>query len=159
MANWCSNTVAFEGSEKAIEEIQKLFKTMADKEKQEEKGQLPDFISLDDGYFFDLIDNDFDTEIFQYQTRWTPNIEAVEKIAEYYNVDFVQDYEEMGCLVYGQATNINGVLTNIYLENEDFQQYEYDESTECYHFEGEIYYCDLDILEILLERKISNHQS
>ena len=45
MANWCSNTVVFEGKPEAIEQIQKLFKLMAEQELKENCGQLPDFIS------------------------------------------------------------------------------------------------------------------
>ncbi|WP_312336597.1 hypothetical protein [Sphingobacterium sp.] len=45
MANWCMNTVAFEGSPEALEQIQQLFKTMAEKERKEDCGQLPDFVS------------------------------------------------------------------------------------------------------------------
>jgi len=32
MANWCSNTVVFEGEPEAIEQIQQLFKSMAEKQ-------------------------------------------------------------------------------------------------------------------------------
>ena len=154
MANWCNNTVTFEGNKKAIGKLQKLFTEMAEREKKEEKGQLPDFIPLYSGYFFSLYKNEGDTGIFQYQTKWSPNIEIVQKIAEHYKVDFVQDYEEMGNLIYGQATYKKGTLTDIYLNNEDFEQYEYDEETDCYHFECETYESDSEILENLLERKI-----
>ena len=103
------------------------------------------------------MDND-NTEVFQYQTKWSPNIEIVQKIAEHYKLDFVQDYEEMGNLVYGKATYNNGTLQDIYLEDDDFEQYEYNEETDKYHFEGKIYESDCDILETLLERKIKRHQ-
>jgi hypothetical protein len=158
MANWCSNTVVFEGSLEAIEQIKWLFQAMATKEQQEQKGQLPNWVNQHNGgYFFDLyLDND-NTEVFQYQTKWSPNIEIVQKIAEHYKLDFVQDYEEMGNLIYGQTIYRNGILQDIYLKDEDFEQYEYDEDTDNYHFEGEIYNNDIKILEILLERKIRNH--
>lgn len=155
MANWCSNTVAFGGNKRAIGKIQKLFSEMAEREKKEEKGQLPDFIPLYSGYFFDLHQNEGDTGIFEYQTKWSPNLEIVQKIAEHYKVDFVQDYEEMGNLIYGQATYKKGTLTDIYLNDEDFEQYEYDEETDLYHFEGKTYESDCEIVETLLERKIT----
>lgn len=133
---------------------------MATKEQQEQKGQLPDFVNQHNGgYFFDLyLDND-NTEVFQYQTKWSPNIEIVKEIAERYKVDFVQNYEEMGNLIYGQATYNNGIFQDIYLEDEDFEQYEYDEETDNYLFEDETYNSDTEILEILLERKINNNNS
>lgn len=157
MANWCSNTVVFEGNPEAIEQIRWLFQAMATKEQQEQKGQLPDFVNQHNGgYFFDLyLDND-NTEVFQYQTKWSPNIEIVQEIAEHYKVDFVQDYEEMGSLVYGRAIFTHNQLTDIYLENEDFDKYDYDEQTDTYHFEEENYNSQYEILEILLERKIRN---
>ena len=159
MANWCSNTVAFEGVSETIEQIKWLFQAMATKEQQEQKGQLPDWVNQHNGgYFFDLYSDKDNTEVFQYQTKWSPNIEIVQEIAKHYKVDFVQDYEEMGNLVYGQATYRNGILQDIYLKDEDFEQYEYNEETDKYHFEGKIHESDCDILETLLERKIKRHQ-
>nr|WP_294894803.1 hypothetical protein [uncultured Pedobacter sp.] len=159
MANWCSNTVVFEGNEETIQQIQQLFQTMKEKEEQTERAQLPDFITDENGgYFFNLYWNEGDIGIFQYETKWSPNIEIVQKIAEYYLVDFVQDYEEMSNLVYGRATFSNKLLTDIYLEDEDFEQYHYDEETDIYHFEGEVYESDCEILETLLERKTANQQ-
>ena len=58
MANWCSNTVVFEGEPEAIEQIQQLFKSMAEKEQTEECGQLPEFVSEHNGgYFFEIYQN------------------------------------------------------------------------------------------------------
>jgi hypothetical protein len=87
------------------------------------------------------------------------HFEIVQEIAEHYKVYFVQDYEEMGNLIYGQARYHNGILQDIYLEDEDFEQYEYDEETDNYLFEDETYNSDTEILEILLERKIINNHS
>ena len=157
MANWCSNTVVFEGNPETIEQIKWLFQSMATKEQQEQKGQLPDFVNqYNGGYFFDLYFDNEETAVFQYQTRWSPNIEIIQEIAEYYKVDFAQDYEEMGNLIYGQAIHHNEILQDIYLEDEDFEQYEYDEENDCYHFEDKEFDSDSEILEILLERKIKN---
>lgn len=151
MANWCSNTVVFEGKPEAIEQIQQLFKSMAEKQQEENCGQLPDFVSdSNGGWFFDIYQDDDVTGIFQYETKWSPNIEIVQKIAEYYQVDFVQDYEEISNLVYGRATFSDKLLTDAYLEDEDFGQYEFDEETDTYSFEGESYESDWEILETLL---------
>ena len=155
MTNWCSNTVVFEGKPEAIEQIQQLFKSMVEKEQKEECGQLPEFVSEHNGgYFFEIYQNDDVTGIFQYETKWSPNIEIIQKIAEYYQVDFVQDYEEMGNLVYGRATYRDGILSDIFLGDDDFEAYEQNEETDLYHFEGEEYESDYEILETLLERKI-----
>ena len=155
MANWCFNIIVFEGKEEAIKQIEKLFQTMRSKEEQIKQGQLPDFVTDEKGgYFFNIYANEGDTGIFQYETKWSPNIEVIQKIAEYYQVNFVQDYEEISNLVYGRVTFIDKLLTDVYLEDEDFEQYQFDEETDAYSFEGEIYDNDCEILEILLERKI-----
>ena len=159
MANWCSNTVVFEGKPETITAIQELFQSMKEKEEKTEEGQLPEFISKNNGgYFFNIYWNEGDEGQFQYETKWSPNIEVIQKIAEHYEVNFTQDYEEMGNLIYGKATYKNRKLTDIYLEDEDFEQYEYDEETDYYHFEGEAYESDCEILETLLERKITKNQ-
>lgn len=155
MANWCSNTVVFEGNPETIEQIQQLFKSMAEKEKQENCGQLPDFITKDNGgWFFEIYQSD--TSVLNYQTKWVPNIEIVRAIAEHYNVDFTQEYEELGCCIYGRAIFTNGILTDTHLKYEDFGNFDFDEETNICLFEGEKYESEYDILEILLERKIKN---
>ena len=96
-------------------------------------------------------EDDLENPIFQYETKWSPNIEIIQKIAEYYGVGFVQDYEELGNLVYGRATYRDSILSDIFLSDDDFEAYEQDEETDLYHFEGEVYESDSDILETLLE--------
>jgi len=160
MANWCSNTVVFEGKPEAIREIQQLFQTMKEKEEKTEHGQLPDFIpDTNGGYFFNIYWNDGNEGIFQYETKWSPNIVEVQKIAEHYKVNFVQDYLELGNCVYGRATFSDNILTDIFLEYEDFEKVEFNEETDTYHFEGIEYNSEWEILETLLERKIENHSN
>lgn len=156
MANWCSNTVVFEGEPEAIEQIQQLFKTMTEKQQQENCGQLPEF--LDDtngGWFFDIYQNDDVIGIFQYETKWSPNIEIVQRIAERYGVKFTQEYAEVGNGIYGKATYSEGILDDVCLSDEDLEQYHYDEETDRYYFENEEYESDCEILEILLTRKLA----
>ena len=156
MANWCSNTVVFEGNPEAIEQIQQLFKSMAEKQQEENCGQLPDFVEdSNGGYFFEIYQNDDVTGVFQYETKWSPNIEVVQAIAEHYGVDFTQEYEEMGNGIYGKATYSEGILDDTALTDEDLEQYQYDEETDRYHFEDEEYESDSEILETLLSRKLT----
>jgi|SRR5690606_4465974 hypothetical protein len=159
MPNWCNNTVVFEGKPEKIEKIQQLFKSMAEQEQNEGCGQLPDFISEDNGGFFFDIYQDFDvTGVFQYETKWSPNVQEVQRIAEQYKVNFIQDYEELGNCVCGRATFTDGILIDIYLEYEDFEKFEFDEETDTYHFEGNEHDSEHEILETLLERKIADYQ-
>lgn len=114
MANWCSNRVVFTGSPEAIEKIQKLFKAMVEKEKKEFEGQLPDFLSSEKyDKFSDIYIDKEAAGAFEYESRWTPNIETVRKIAEYYKVDFVLDYAQVTDIIYGRATYQNGVLKDV----------------------------------------------
>ena len=159
MANWCSNSVAFEGNETALEQVKLEFIKMQLRENEENCGQLPEFISdKKRGYFFDILLEDGDY-IFNYQTRWSPNTEILLQIAEHYKVDFIYNYEEIGNQIYGVTVYSNNELSEIYLEEEDFEQYDYHEETDTYFFEAENYESDYEILEILLKRKIKNVQS
>ena len=159
MANWCSNSVAFEGNETSLEQVKLEFRKMIIRENQENCGQLPEFISdKNRGYFFDILLEDGGC-IFNYQTRWSPNTEILLQIAEHYKVDFIYNYEEIGNQIYGVAVYSNNELSEIYLEEEDFEQYKYNEETDTYSFEEENYESDYEILEILLKRKIKNMQT
>jgi len=83
-----------------------------------------------------------------------PNTKILKQIAERFKVDFILDYEEMDNQIYGRTIFSDGELTEIDLEDEDFQKYQYDEEAENYHFEGETYNSAYEILETLLERKV-----
>ena len=159
MANWCSNTVVFEGKPETITAIQELFQSMKEKEEKTEEGQLPEFMEdTNGGYFFNIYWNEGDEGQFQYETKWSPNTEVLQSIADLHELSFIQEYEEMGNLVYGRATYSEGMLNDVYLEEEDFDQYQFDEQTEHYHFEGETFESDYEIVETLLERKIAKNK-
>ena len=156
MANWCSNTIVFEGKTEAITAIQEVFQMMKNKEETNEQGQLPDFITEDNGgYFFNIYWNEGDEGVFQYETKWSPNTEVVRVIADRYELEFSQEYEEMGNGIYGKATYSEGILDDTALTDEDLEQYHYDEETDRYHFEDEEYESDSEILEMLLTRKLA----
>ena len=156
MANWCSNTVVFEGKPEAITAIQEVFQMMKNKEETSEQGQLPDFITEENGgYFFNIYWSEGDEGVFQYETKWSPNTETVRLIADRYGVEFTQEYEEMGNGIYGKATYSEGILDDTALTDEDLEQLHYNEETDHYHFEGEEYESDSEILEMLLTRKLA----
>ena len=159
MANWCSNSVAFEGNDTALEQVRLEFIKMQLRENKESGGQLPEFISdKNKGYFFDVSLESGGCN-FNYQTRWSPNTEILLLIAEYYKVDFIYYYEEIGTQIYGVTVYSNNELKEICLEEEDFEQYDYQEETDTYFFEEEKYESDYEILEILLKRKIENYEN
>ncbi|MXN90808.1 hypothetical protein GR160_06175 [Flavobacterium sp. Sd200] len=154
MANWCSNRVTFTGDGKALQQVQELFLAMQHNEETTGNGQLPDFVDTENRYFFSLYRHEGDFGIFEYETRWSPNTEVVMAIADRYGVAVRHQYEETGNCIYGETGYANGISIETDLDWEDFDRYEYNQEEGLYHFEGEAYESDCEILEILLERKV-----
>ena len=152
MANWCNNTVWFEGDTPTIERIQAMFAAMAAKETKEQCGQLPEFIQEQKGWFFNTRWEQED--VLYYETKWSPNTEILQTIADRFGAGFTHEYEETGNLVFGKAIYRNGILTDIALDEDDFNAYEHQEHTDTWLFEDEQYESDYEIMDILLERKL-----
>ena len=150
MANWCSNTVQFEGTAKQLKQLEQLFEAMAALEEKEGCGQLPDFIHEKTGYFFSTR---WEEDVLYYETKWSPNTDKLIEVANYFNVGFTQSYEESGMLIFGEAWYKDGSVTIIELDDDDFDSFSYDDQREDWVFEGEHYESDYEIKEILLERK------
>lgn len=153
MANWCFNTVNFQGEADQTEKIQGLFYDMQAQFIMHDKGQLPAFIQKETDYFFDMTITD---NVLTYVTKWTPNLETMVQIADHFGVGFVFHYEETANGIYGEAVYKDGILQDVFLEIADFAKYTYDEEQERYWFEGESYADNIEILEILLERRKQN---
>jgi hypothetical protein len=150
MANWCSNTVMFTGEQSQLIQLETLFNEMAVKERAENKGQVPPFIEEDGNWLFEI---SWDFDRLSYETKWSPNIELIKEVATHYGVGFVYDYCETGNCIFGEATLEDGEFRDIFLEPSDFDQYDFDEETDTYTFEGETFESDMEIMEILLDRK------
>lgn len=150
MANYCSNSVQFDCDEKTLKKIKRLFNDMAAKEGDEKIGQLPDFIQADKGHMTDIF---WHNDTLNYETRWCPNIEVMQAIADYFKVGFNYSYEEISNLIYGYAEYKHGVLTDLSLDLSELEAYTYDEKKDVYLFEGVEYDNDYKILKILLRRK------
>jgi hypothetical protein len=150
MANWCSNWVMFFGEQSSLEQVGTLFGQLAEKEEIENCGQLPGFITEDDNWFFDIR---WEQGALQYDTRWVPNTAAVKDVADHFGLGFFYQYMETGNLIFGEATYENGVLRDVFLEEEDFRLFEYDDERDTYAFENDSYDSYTDLLEILLERR------
>lgn len=138
MANLCSNTLVFDENHPDILQIK------------------AEIIDLDfDGLYMDPLKNN----VFEYNTPWQPNVKDILPIAEKYKCDFTLSYEEMGCCLYGRYTYEAGELTDIWLTQEDIDQYEFNEETNMYIFDGEEYESSFYVLAILLERKEQQHEN
>jgi hypothetical protein len=131
-------------------QLEKLFKTLAEKENTERCGQLPAFINSKEGYFFAIR---WEEDVLYFETRWAPNTEIIKLVADRFSVDFTHFYEELGCLIYGEATYKNKVLSDIYLDPLDFDSYYQLDGEDKWFFNGETFESDLEILEILLQKK------
>ena len=150
MANWCFNTVTFQGNDDQIEKLQELFLNMQAQFILQGKGQLPAFIQKESEYFFEMEMSD---NVLNYVTKWSPNLETVREIADEFGVEFSFHYEETANGIYGEAVYEKGNLKDTFLTIDDFASYIYDEEKDTYLFEGEYYENDGDILEILLNRR------
>ena len=140
----------FIGNATDKEKLAELFTAMAVKEDETKEGQLPVFVQLTEGYMFQTA---WEDGVLFYQTKWCPNIAVIKQIADHFGVGFHIAYDELGNMVYGEALYENSELIEVFLEDEDFDQYQYQEDTEDYLFEAKVYESDYDILEILMERK------
>lgn len=160
MANWCINTVVFEGTSEAIEQIDQLFRAMAEQGQREGCGQMPEFLQeLSSGFFFTITCNEQHKGAFEYHTKWMPNTEVLRHIAAHFDVSFTQAYDELACGIFGRATLLEGKLDDTRLEGSDFGNYHWDGQSGTYQFEGNEYECEWDILQTLLERKIKRKKN
>ena len=150
MANWCSNTVVFTGGQNQLDELKTLFLTMAKKEQKERKGQLPPFVNDDTGYLFEIR---WEEDVLYYETKWSPNTEVMVQVADKYHTGFEHSYSESGNGVFGETTYEDGILEDVFLDDDDYDLYGYDEETEIYFFENQAYESNEEIHDILLERK------
>ncbi|MFC4233379.1 hypothetical protein ACFOW1_15875 [Parasediminibacterium paludis] len=155
MANWCYNTVQFEGCSGAIENIKSIFEILMEQQKNNDEGLMPDFIKLTEGYMFsvDWCEGD-GFAMASYDTKWSPNFEVMQEVAKHFKVNYTHAYNELGCGIYGEAYYKDGVLTDIFLEQDDLDLYDVNpEDEDTWVFEGQVYQSDFDILEILLQRR------
>jgi hypothetical protein len=151
MANWCYNTVQFEGSNETLNELEKLFTAIAEKEVREGQGQLPDFVPSGSGWLFGI---HWEESVLFYETKWCPNIKVMIAVADHFKTGFICSCEELQMQIYGEYYYSNGILTDTFLDDTDFAQYEINrDNDDTWIFEGEVYESNYDILEILLDRK------
>ena len=135
-----------------LEQLKQLFESLAEKSVKEEQGQLPDFIPNGERYMFSI---NWDNDTVSYETKWSPNIEEMKQIADYYKTGFNYYYEELGNLVYGVVRYENGMLADTFLDTSDFNLFT-ENDNDTWMFEVQTYESEFDILEILLEKKQNN---
>lgn len=150
MANYCSNSVSFTGSEENVNATKSMFHELEEKQRQDQTFYLPEYVSAERSYMLGICVTE-DNIIFE--TMWVPNIEALQQIADYHKVGFVVEYGECGHMASGRVTYENGKLTEVYLDPDDFISPEYNEEEKTFTYEDEIYAREEKILELLLKEK------
>lgn len=151
MESRCNNSIRFNAEPQMLKEIEWLFQAMSALEKENGLGQIPPFIDDDgEGYLFEI---DFSKGCFYYETKSEPNIEVLVKIADRFRAGFLLEYYDFGHALFGEAKYEYGTLTDVRLDVEDFEQFNYDLEEQAYMFEGFYYDSEAEILEIMLEMK------
>lgn len=110
MANYCSNSVLFLGDRESVAAVRDLFVKIELHQHMTDTYHLPDFVKAEDGCMWDIYDSE---GWLNYETRWSPNLEVLEQIAEKYNVNFICHYAEMMSGIWGEAVYHNGKLTSV----------------------------------------------
>lgn len=144
--------VQFNGSDTAITELEELFNGMAAMQLMGEHEQLPDFIKVQEGHFYNIR---WEDGVLYYETKWSPNISVLKIVVDRYGVGFIQDYAEIGMRIYGRAVYQHRILTDTFLEEADYESYIHQDENDTWLFEGREYNSDVEILEILLQRRLT----
>tara|TARA_R110000772_G_scaffold17332_4_gene48368 strand:+ start:593 stop:1123 length:531 start_codon:yes stop_codon:yes gene_type:complete len=124
MANWCRNDIQFEGEQKNIDRVQKVFQKMMDIEERTNQGQRFLLIekNTDLNYLFDIV-FDEGSENLSFETKWSPDPKQFIIIAQMFNVSFTYSAEEMGNNIYCEYkyNPEENILYDRELGGEDFE--------------------------------------
>jgi hypothetical protein len=99
---------------------------------------------------------EFNNVTASFETKGWPNTELLIAIADHFELDFESSYDELGMEIYGQANYYDGRLAIVELDETDFAKFRYDDDNDVYIYRRKEYDCEIEILEILLDRKIKN---
>jgi hypothetical protein len=156
MANICNNTLLFSGKEINLKAVREMLEWMV-VDTNEGHGAMPSFITnLNDGYMFDVyLDK---TDYISYWTKWCPNEEVIKLIADKYKVDFVLDYEELGCGLFGRFfyNHKTKQLIDYCLTDDEMSVVDTNDNGD-YIYNGEEIECPEDIYTEILNQKIKNN--
>lgn len=151
MANICTNTVLFDADPAALAALASIFDDMVAREAATGQGQLPPGVGSENGLMFAI---DRHEATVSYETRSIPNFAVIAALAERVGAGFTITFHEPGEEIYGDIVYLRGGSTQTILEPEDFESYRSDPDDEdLWHFEGQTYEAESDILELLLERR------
>jgi hypothetical protein len=143
MANWCDNQVVFSGDATALEKVKIFFEEILEKPEQAETHWLPPFV----------IDIELLDAKVCYCSRWIPNNQALLLLADEFDINFVNHYDELAMGIFGEAKYEQKTYSDIRLDHNDFSSYQYDQETRLYVYDGKNYSFEWPIFEKLLDQK------
>jgi hypothetical protein len=156
MANICNNTLLFSGKPKNLKAVREIFEPMLI-DNENGYGAIPSFIAnVFDGYMFDIyLDK---TDYISYWTKWCPNEDIIKRIADKYEVDFILDYEELGCGLFGRFhyNHKTKQLIDYCLTDDEMSVVDTNDNGD-YIYNGEEIECPEDIYTEILNQKIKNN--
>jgi hypothetical protein len=105
MANICSNSLGFSGDAKSVKELYTLIK------KQDEKF-LEKYFFFEIGEYYGIVGDTLDDLgkndtgfCVSFTSKWAPPLEEIKTLsASYPTLEFKVEWEEPGCLVFGEAS-------------------------------------------------------
>lgn len=147
MANWCSNLIITNDPK-----IVKVFTKLQKKEEKEQCGQTYKYFK-DDTYLFNIYVED---EHILCETRWGPPVNTIYNLGFRFKSNIQCDYCEPGNLVYGICGYYNGETYDLFLTQDDWDLYIYDETVDQYFYENQFYGSDMEILETIFKKKFVN---
>lgn len=146
MANWCSNHLHATGGN--VVGLHELLESARKYTLEKHEG----WNMFGDRYLFDFYRNG---DQWDFETRWSPPIEEIFTIARTLGVSIEMDYVELGCCIYGRMSydHTTGEVIDICLDDSDFDRVSYDDETDTYRFNDEVYDSEYEPLEIMLDAK------
>jgi hypothetical protein len=150
MPNWCNNTVIFSGDKENLDKLTSALDAAKKLEDETREAQIIHGLGdVVDGYFFSIYYERLENEIyFQYDTRWSPNIEDLALLCKEFKVSADHEYSEPGCQIYGTATyDENGCYSVNQIEQEFLDLIEYDIESGIYLYEGEYWESEMELIE------------
>ena len=153
MPNWCTNHVELRGSEQDIMTMIDAIKDAMSKEQKDGCGQhIYDTISSHRYCFFTEL-NDFTNESvrFNFDTKWTPDLDMVAEWCRKLNLSGRIAYEECGMQIYGYAIiSKTGDVVDRQVDQKFIDQIEYVEDDDggdsFYKFGNDKYECITDLI-------------
>ena len=174
MPNWCNNTVIFSGDKENLDKLTSALNAAKKLDDETREAQIIHGLGeVVEGYFFSIYYERLDNEIyFQYETRWSPNIDDVSQLCKEFKVSAEHEYSEPGCRIYGTATydwsalnqqhiyhdqflfklensltaRPNGCYSVNQIEEEFLDLIEYDIDSDRYIYEGEYWDSEMEII-------------